>query len=82
MLDIRATPGPHVAELPCSCFYCQLIDIVFDDPLLNPWERRFIFHLSGWGWERDYTEKQKAKLVEVHARLRALRLGPPGHPGR
>lgn len=64
----------HETATPCNCTDCQMIDILWGDPLLNPWEKRFIDNLSHFGWHTNYTDKQQSKLSEVFNRIRTLRL--------
>lgn len=69
VLDEIATATKHVPDKICSCHYCTLIDIVFGDPLLTPWEQKFISSVAWQGWERDYSPKQKAVIDKIYTRL-------------
>lgn len=64
----------HTADKVCSCPHCILIDVIFGDPLLTPWEREFINSVEELGWEHDYSPKQKAVIEKIHARLYAERI--------
>lgn len=64
----------HEIDSPCSCIDCQRIDILWGDPLMTPWERRFVDNLSRWGWEHNYTTNQRAKLEQVFTRMKTIRL--------
>lgn len=58
----------HIADKVCSCEYCQKIDVVFGDPLLGFWEKRFIESVTEQGWHnRDYSPKQKAVIDKIYA---------------
>lgn len=59
----------HIAEKVCSCHYCSCIDIVFGDPLLTPWEQKFINSVARQGWERDYSPKQKKVIDKIYTKL-------------
>lgn len=45
-----------------------MLDIMFGDPLLTNWEKRFIRDVAEKGWLFDYTEKQAAKIKEIFRR--------------
>lgn len=59
----------HITDQVCSCRYCTIIDIVFGDPFLTPWEKKFIDSVARQGWERDYSPKQKAVINKIGNRL-------------
>lgn len=54
-----------------------MIDVVWGDPLLNDWERRFTDSLANFGWRSDYTNRQASKLEQIYTRLRRIRTAPP-----
>ena len=56
----------HIMAAVCSCEYCQMIDVIFGDPLLNAWEKRFIGSVASQGWHRDYSDKQKACIEKIY----------------
>lgn len=61
----------HIADKACSCEYCQKIDVIFGDPLLNSWEKRFIESVAEQGWHNeDYSPKQKAVIDKIYATQR------------
>lgn len=58
-------PKNHITDKVCSCEYCQMIDVIFGDPLLNKWEKEFIDSVSQQGWQRDYSLKQKVVIKKI-----------------
>ena len=58
----------HIADKLCSCRFCTMIDVMFGDPLLNEWEKKFIESVARQGWLYDYTPKQKTKLLKIFHR--------------
>lgn len=55
----------HIIDKICSCKHCQMIDIMFGDPTLSPWESKFIESLCRYGWLTNYTPKQKTCLEKL-----------------
>lgn len=55
----------HLIDKICSCKYCQMIDVIFGDPLLNAWEKKFINSVAEQGWHKDYTPKQKVIIERI-----------------
>lgn len=62
----------HVIEKVCSCEYCQMIDVMWGDPRLNPWEAKFVASVARFGWRADYSDKQKACIKKIFKRQRLL----------
>lgn len=60
----------HILDKVCSCEYCQMIDVIFGDPLLNKWERDFIESVVNFGWHKDYSEKQKSVIKKIFTNQR------------
>jgi len=60
----------HIADKICSCEYCQMIDVIFGDPLLNKWEKDFIDSVASFGWHKDYSDKQKAVIKKIFVNQR------------
>ncbi len=60
----------HIADKVCSCEYCQMIDVIFGDPLLNKWEKDFIESVMYYGWQKDYSDKQKAVIKKIYIKQR------------
>ena len=60
----------HIIAGVCSCEHCQMIDVIFGDPLLNAWEKEFIDSVARQGWLRDYSEKQKACIQKIYTTQR------------
>lgn len=56
----------HIADKICSCEYCQMIDVIFGDPKLNAWEKKFIDSVAYQGWEHDYSDKQKVVIKRIY----------------
>ena len=56
----------HIADKICSCEYCQMVDVIFGDPLLSAWEKKFIDSVAEQGWQRDYSPKQKAVIKKIY----------------
>lgn len=63
----------HQTDSVCSCNNCTMIDCLWGDPLLNPWEKSFIESLTRYGWIADYTDKQVTTLRQVWRNIRRLR---------
>ena len=63
----------HIIDKECSCKNCTKIDMLVGDPLLNPWERKFIRSLVDYGWTDDYTDRQVTKLNQVWRKIHRLR---------
>lgn len=61
----------HLADKVCSCLHCQMLDIMFGDPLLNNWEKKFIDSLIQWGWKFNYTPRQKTTIRHLFAKMKA-----------
>lgn len=55
----------HLSDNVCSCEFCQMIDVMFGDPLLNAWEKDFVESVASFGWHKDYTPKQKAVIKRL-----------------
>lgn len=55
----------HLIDKTCSCLYCQMIDIMFGDPLLGSWEKNFIDSVARQGWQKEYSPKQKAVIERL-----------------
>jgi len=45
-----------------------MIDVMFGDPLLSPWEKSFVESVGRAGWFYEYTPKQKAILKRIYNR--------------
>lgn len=63
----------HKIDIPCNCVYCTMIDVMWGDPLLNDWEKKFVESVARQGGERNYSDKQKAKIKDVFKRMRKMR---------
>ncbi len=63
----------HISDKVCSCEYCTKIDIMYGDPLLTLWEKDFLESVADQGWQRDYSDKQKAVIDKVFKRLHSIR---------
>ncbi len=61
----------HIIDKVCSCEYCQMIDVIFGDPKLNSWEKKFIDSVAEQGWQREYSPKQKAVIRKIYKTQRA-----------
>lgn len=48
-----------------------MIDIMWGDPLLSPWETKFIESVARFGWFSDYSDKQKAVIRRIFNTQRA-----------
>lgn len=62
--------GSHIIDKICCCKHCQMIDVMFGDPLLNKWEKEFLESVARQGWQRDYSPKQKAVIEKTYAKQR------------
>ena len=56
----------HIADEVCSCKYCQKIDVIFGDPLLNEWEKAFIDGVAKQGWHKEYSTRQKTVIDRIY----------------
>jgi len=65
----------HVIDKACSCNYCTMIDVMWGDPKLNRWERRFVHSVARYGWISDYSNKQKACIEKIFNRQRRIYCG-------
>jgi hypothetical protein len=65
--------SPHKTSEICDCENCTKIDMLIGDPLLNLWESDFIKSLSQYGWIKDYSDLQAAKLNQVWQKIHRLR---------
>ena len=71
----------HDPERACSCEICQRLDVMYGDPKLTAWERRFVASVAEWGGRGWYTERQKVVVLEVFERARS-RWSQAGSEGR
>lgn len=55
----------HIIDKTCSCLHCTMLDIMFGDPTLSPWEKRFIKSVSEFGWLDNYTPKQISVIEKI-----------------
>jgi len=55
----------HVINETCSCLYCTMIDIMSGDPELNKWAKEFVVSVAQQGWQKEYSEKQKAVIKKL-----------------
>jgi hypothetical protein len=55
----------HSQDTPCSCEHCQMLDVMWGDPLLNKWGREFVERVAEHGWYRNYSDKEKRKIEEL-----------------
>lgn len=55
----------HIIDKPCSCIYCQMIDIMHGDPLLSQWETKFVRNVCSYGGHYNYSPKQKAVIKRI-----------------
>jgi len=65
----------HLIDKTCSCKYCQMIDVMFGDPLLNRWEKDFVESVALFGWHADYTSKQKNVVKKLFEKQRRKYVG-------
>lgn len=65
----------HLTDSICNCEYCQMIDVMYGDPLLSKWERDFIESVASFGWRKDYTPKQKAVIKKTFAKQKHKYIG-------
>ena len=52
-----------------------MIDIMWGDPALNSWEKKFVESVARQGWQRDYSDKQKAKIKSIFRLMKMVNRG-------
>lgn len=63
----------HLIDKACSCGYCIMIDSMWGDPHLNPWEAKFVASVARFGWFADYSDKQKTCIKKIFKKQRLFR---------
>ncbi len=66
----------HLIDKVCSCMHCLMIDIMWGDPLLTPWEYNFVKSVASFGWRNEYSPKQKAVIQKIFRKQRQIYTHP------
>lgn len=61
----------HIIDKVCSCEICEKLDIMYGDPKLSKWERKFVISVGEQGWLRNYSKKQIRKTRQIFEKQRA-----------